>query len=35
MNLPVFAKSETVLFAVIVIGAGIALWSLATGRITI
>jgi arginine:ornithine antiporter / lysine permease len=35
MNLPVFAKSETVLFAVIVIGAGIALWSLATGRISI
>jgi arginine:ornithine antiporter / lysine permease len=35
MNLPVFAKSETVLFAVIALGAVIAIWSLATGQITI
>lgn len=34
-NLPVFAKSETVLFAVIAIGAVIAIWALATGQITI
>ncbi|NGP53140.1 basic amino acid/polyamine antiporter [Thioalkalivibrio sp. XN8] len=35
MNLPVFAKSEAVLFGVIVLGAVIAIWSLATGQITI
>ena len=35
MNLPVFAKSETVLFGVIVVGAVIAIWSLVTGQITI
>ena len=31
----VFAKSETLLFALIAVGAVIALWSLATGRITV
>jgi arginine:ornithine antiporter/lysine permease len=31
----VFAKSETILFALIAIGALIALWALATGRITV
>jgi arginine:ornithine antiporter/lysine permease len=31
----VFAKNETILFALFAIGAGIALWSLATGRIAI
>jgi len=31
----IFAKNETILFALFAIGAGIALWSLATGRIAI
>jgi arginine:ornithine antiporter / lysine permease len=34
-NLPVFARSEAVLFAVIGLGAVIAVWALATGQITI
>jgi arginine:ornithine antiporter/lysine permease len=32
---PVFAKSETVLFAFVTVGALIALWALATGRIAV
>lgn len=35
MGLPIFAKSETVLFGLIAIGALVALWALFTGQITV